>query len=213
MPTTRPQTIALAGVGDLGKYTCEELLASPRFSVIVLSRGKQKEKWFTERQIRVYTTDYTVPSLLSILETTSTTTLISFINDPTPGYVTTHTALLTACQQSHSCKRLIPSEWIGDSETYPLKPDYYATSREPFRNTLRAQKEIEWTLFNVGWLMDYFLPARKTWMKPVPGKFPVDLEGWSALVRGSGEEVQSWTYGRDGGGGVVALCGADEWVG
>ena len=49
-------------------------------------------------------------------------------------------------------------------------------------------------------------------MKPVPGMFPVDLEGWSTLFRGSGEEVQSWTCGKDVGRGVVALCGADEWV-
>lgn len=38
MPNTG-QVIAVAGVGDLGKYICEELLASDKFTVIVLSRG------------------------------------------------------------------------------------------------------------------------------------------------------------------------------
>ena len=33
------QVIALAGVGDFGKYVCEELLADDRFEVVVISRG------------------------------------------------------------------------------------------------------------------------------------------------------------------------------
>lgn len=32
------QVVAVAGVGDLGRYVCEELLASPDFHVIVLTR-------------------------------------------------------------------------------------------------------------------------------------------------------------------------------
>jgi len=34
-----PQVIALAGAGDLGRYVCEELLASDQFHVVVLTRG------------------------------------------------------------------------------------------------------------------------------------------------------------------------------
>ncbi|KAK3172577.1 hypothetical protein OEA41_005901 [Lepraria neglecta] len=162
MPRTR-QTIAVAGVGDLGKYICEELLTSSDFSVIVLSR-------------------------------------------------VVHASLLAACQKSHTCKRLIPSEWIGDSETYPLKPDYYASTRDPFRKILRAQDEVEWTLFNPGWLADYFLPRGKTYISPIPDKFPVDPNGWRACIRGSGEEMQSWTCGREIGRAVVELCRAEEWV-
>jgi len=32
------QTIALAGVGDLGRYVCEELLESSQFDIVVLTR-------------------------------------------------------------------------------------------------------------------------------------------------------------------------------
>lgn len=32
------QVIALAGVGNLGKYLCEELLSDDRYDVVVLSR-------------------------------------------------------------------------------------------------------------------------------------------------------------------------------
>ncbi|KAL2043789.1 hypothetical protein N7G274_003308 [Stereocaulon virgatum] len=211
--STTPQTIALAGTGDLAKHICTALLASPSFTPIVLSRSSSTQPtpqttWFSTHQIPIHKTDYSVPSLLDILNTTKATTLISLINDPTPTYTTTHTALLTACQRSTACKRLIPSEYIGDTETHPLKPPFYARSRAPFRHVLRLQTEIEWTLFNVGWLMDYFLPAAKTHMRPAAGVFPIDLGSWTALVRGSGEEVQSWTCGRDVGRAVVALCGA-----
>lgn len=41
MSDTR-QVIAVAGVGDLGKYICEELLASDEFTAIVLSRGVRR---------------------------------------------------------------------------------------------------------------------------------------------------------------------------
>ncbi|KAL9130664.1 MAG: hypothetical protein Q9217_001191 [Psora testacea] len=205
------QVIAVAGVGDLGRYICEELLASPVFDVVVLTRSDD-HLWCASHNIPTHNTDYTVPSIVSILDNTQATTLISFINLATPAYVSVHTSLLQACQQSHSCKRLIPSEWIGDSETFPLKPNYYATTREPFRQTLKQQQEIEWTLFNPGWLADYFLPVGKSYMKPIPQEFPVDPEGWSACVRGTGEEVQSWTMGRDVGKAVVELCKAENWA-
>ena len=123
-----------------------------------------------------------------------------------------HASLLTACQQSLTCKRLIPSEWIGDSETFPLKPDYYATTRVPFRQMLRAQNEVEWTLFNPGWLADYFLPREKTYIRPIPDKFPVDPIGWRCCIRGTGDEMQSWTCGREIGRAVVELCKAEKWV-
>ena len=33
------QVVAIAGVGNLGKYACEELLADDRFDVVVLTRS------------------------------------------------------------------------------------------------------------------------------------------------------------------------------
>lgn len=37
------QTIALAGVGDLGRYVCEELLESSEFDIVVLTREVSKQ--------------------------------------------------------------------------------------------------------------------------------------------------------------------------
>ncbi|KAI4086738.1 MAG: hypothetical protein LQ344_007307 [Seirophora lacunosa] len=205
------QVIALAGVGHLGRYVCEELIASPDFDVIVLTRQRSQNDWLSSKAVRTFTTDYTVPSILTLLNDTAATTLISFINLADTRYITVHSALLDACQQSSRCKRLIPSEWIGDIEAYPSKPDFYATTRLPFRDILRAQDAVTWTLFNQGWLADYFLPSSKTHMKPIPDEFPVDPNAWTACVRGTGDEEQSWTCGRDVAKAVVELCRASDW--
>ena len=77
---------------------------------------------------------------------------------------------------------------------------------------LKEQEEVEWTLFNTGWLADYFVPKEYTYMKPVPLEFPVDANGWRANVRGTGDEGQSWTCARDVARAVVELCKADKWV-
>ncbi|KAL8993177.1 MAG: hypothetical protein Q9169_006549 [Polycauliona sp. 2 TL-2023] len=204
MATAR-QVVAVAGVGHLGRYVCEELLASPNFDVVVLARPDSNRDWLEIKGIHAFPTNYTTPSVLSILNTTNATTLISFINLTDHRYITIHSALLSACQQSTACKRLIPSEWIGDIEAHPLKPAFYGITREPFRKQLKAQDTVTWTLFNNGWLADYFLPRGKTYMRPIPDEFPVDPNGWKACVRGTGEEVQSWTCGRDVGRAVVEL--------
>lgn len=224
--------ILCAGVGDLGKYTCEELLASSQFDVAVLSRrvhrpicsgkfhctrfsriSRQKEhQWCEQHHITVHPTDYNQTSLKSIFNLTQATTVISFINQIGTEYINLHKNLLAACQASSTCKRLIPSEWIGDSEKFPDLPHYYATSRGPIRRILAAQTEVEWTLFNTGLFADYLLPEEQTYMKPIPGKFPIDQGLGSALIRGTGDEPQSWVSASDVGKAVVELCRASSWV-
>ena len=160
----------------------------------------------------MHSTDYAQASLKSIFNLTRATTVISFINQIGTEYVTTHANLLAACRDSDTCKRLIPSEWIGDSETFPNLPQYYVSSRGSIRQMLANQREVEWTLFNIGWLADYLFPEEKTYIKPVPGKFPIDQGSRSALIRGSGDEPQSWICGREIGRAVVELCNASSWV-
>ena len=77
---------------------------------------------------------------------------------------------------------------------------------------LKEQDEVQWTLFNTGWLADYFVPKEYTYMKPVPLEFPVDANNWRANVKGTGDEGQSWTCARDVARAVVELCKADKWV-
>ncbi|KAL8965079.1 MAG: hypothetical protein Q9183_004043 [Haloplaca sp. 2 TL-2023] len=204
--------VALAGVDHLGRYVCEAFLASPDFDVVILTRDKNKPKWYSDLPLptTIHQTDYSTPSLLPILNATSAVALVSFINDNTPLFTDIHASILSACSQSQTCHRLIPSEWIGDVAAFPLIPAFYARSREPFRQMLRAQEKVEWTLICNGWIMDYFLPSKKFHMVPIPDEFPVDADTWSARVRGTGEEKQSWTCGRDIGEAVVRLCKTEK---
>jgi len=60
--------------------------------------------------------------------------------------------------------------------------------------------------------MDYFLPEEKSYMKYLPGEFPIHLKTWSYCVRGTGDEPQSWTCGHDAANAIAELLAAPEWV-
>ena len=172
----------------------------------------QNSQWSRDRQIDVHVSDYSEDSLLSILNSTNAAALISFINLTGDNFIEIHCKLLNACIRSKNCKRFIPSEWIGNIEAYPDLPSFYATTRKPFRKIMWDSSGVEWTLFNCGWLMDYFLPKDKTYMPPIPDEFPVDPNAWRACIRGMGDELQAWTCARDVGKAVVELLGAPKWA-
>lgn len=139
--------------------------------------------------------------------------LISFLNPPPDKYFSIHVALLEACKNSKLCKRFIPSEWAGNIKDFPHLPRFYGASRAPFREVLAKQNEVEWTLVNQGWLMDYFLKASQTYMPAIPDEFPIDPNQGKACIRGTGEEPQSWTCARDVARAVAALLQSDvPWV-
>ena len=149
---------------------------------------------------------------MSILNLSNASTLISFINCPHDRYLGIHSTLLNACMASKECKRFIPSEWAGNIDDYPLLPAFYAGSREPFRKTLQESSGIEWTIFNFGWLADYFLPQRQTYMPFSHDMFPIDTNNWRACIKGTGDETQAWTCAREVAKAVVELLAASEWV-
>ena len=173
----------------------------------------QTNKWLEERNIDVRISDYSEASVLSILDSSNAGTFISFNNCADERFIDIHCAYLTACERSRNCKRFIASEFAGNIDDFPMHPRIYGTTRAPFRKVLQECTGIEWTLFNNGWFMDYFLPKDKTYMRPVPDEFPVDPNAWQACIKGTGDEPQSWTCCRDVGKAVVMLLHAPEWVG
>ncbi|MCJ1281405.1 hypothetical protein MMC26_000724 [Xylographa opegraphella] len=208
MSNTR-QTIVLAGAGSVGRYVYEELTSDDRFDVVIISR--RKVQWLEDQQATICLSDYSEDSMTSILNRTNASVLVSLINCPTDRYIDIHRTLLQACLNSKRCKRFIPSEWTGNIDDFPLLPAEYAISREPFRKTLKETKGVEWTLFNFGWLADYFLPQSKTYIPAEPETFPIDPNNWRACTRGTGDEPQSWTCARQVGKAVVELLAASHW--
>lgn len=158
------------------------------------------------------TSDYSTDSILRILDETNASTFISFNNSDGQTFVTLHCAFLEACRKSKNCKRFIPSEFAGNIDDFPLYPSFFRTSRVPFREILEQEKDVEWTIFNNGWLMDYFLTEDKTYMPSIPNEFPIDPNNWKACIRGTGNQVQSFTSARDIAKALIMLLSAPEWV-
>jgi len=170
-----------------------------------------KGAFFEQRNIEVRTSDYSVDSVLQILNETNASTLISFNNSEGQTWVDVHCAFLKACQKSKTCKRFIPSEFAGNIDDFPLMPSFFKTSRVPFRRILEEQNDVEWTIFNNGWLMDYFLTEDKSYMPAIPNEFPIDPNGWKACIRGTGDDPQSFTAARDVAKALIMLLAAPKW--
>lgn len=151
--------------------------------------------------------------MLRILNDTNASTFISFNNSEDQTFVDLHCAFLEACQRSKNCKRFIPSEFAGNIDEFPLFPSFFKTSRVPFRKILQQQHDVEWTIFNNGWLMEYFLTEDKSYMPSIPDEFPFDPNNWKACIRGTGDQLQSFTSARDIAKALIMLLGALEWVG
>ncbi|KAL1959572.1 hypothetical protein VTO42DRAFT_1607 [Malbranchea cinnamomea] len=201
--------VAIAGASDLAKFFVEELLRDGRYRVVVLSRAKRD--WFTRPDISLQVTDYTHSSILSILNASRAIACFCFIHSDDPTfYLGVHNALLSACAASDTCHLLVPSEYGGDITTFPELPRFYAPTHGEFRKILRAQNKVRWTLVNIGWFMDYFLPTEKSYMKPLPGVWPIDLARSKALILGTGEEKIGWTAARDVAKALVRLVEAED---
>ncbi|KAJ6001076.1 hypothetical protein N7481_001485 [Penicillium waksmanii] len=198
--------IAIAGAGDLAKYLVEELLAASH-EVVVLSRSLKP--WFERPDISFRPTDYSVPSLAAALEDCDG--LVSALLDYTLGSVTSHLALLEACQKSPKCKRFMPSEYGGNVDLYPESPEFYYANHEPVREALRAQKDVMWTLFNMGWLADYFVSPGSRYIKDIGDFHPVDFEAGVITIPGTGEELISFTAARDTAAAIARLIDQDDW--
>lgn len=151
--------------------------------------------------------------MLSILDSANAVALISCLDCPNDSYIPIHSGFLNACKRSKSCKRFIPSEYAGNIDDFPLLPKFYEVSREPFRKVLQESSGVEWTLVEVGWLMDYFLPQEKTYVRHYEDMFPVDPDNWRACIRNTGDELQTWTCAREIGKAITELLKAPEWVG
>lgn len=192
--------VAIAGSGDLTRYLCEEFVAAGHVLIILTRTYKpQLQKQGIVQSI----TDYTLPSLISPLAECEV--LISTISDISPAYTNIHRNLILACKESPKCKRFIPAEFAANIEAYPDEPGFYYAPHEPIRKILRSQTDLEWTLVCIGWLSDYFVPAKNRYIKNI-GKFhPMNWEDGKIVIPGTGNEPVDFTWARDVARGLASL--------
>lgn len=198
--------VVIAGSGDLARYICEEF-TKVGHELVVLTRTHKSQ--FELAGVAQFITDYTLESLSTALANGEV--LISTISDWTSSYTDVHFTLIQACQQSPRCKRFIPSEFVGDIETYPDQPGFYYRCRDPIRKALREQKDIEWTLVAIGWLADYAVPAKNRYIKDIGDAVPINLADSRIVIPGTGNEPVDITWARDVAKALAKLVDAPTW--
>lgn len=192
--------VAVAGPGCFGKHIALEAAAAG-IEVVLLTRSRKEffdgKAGIVDQRI----TDYSSAAELA-KQIDDCDALVSAIQDQSELYGKIHLTLFEACQLSAKCKRFIPSEYGGDTEDIPecKHPSY-----ETLKDTLKAQSEIEWTVLNIGWLIDYVVPSNMR-IHANPGPFcPLDITNKTLTIPGTGNEPFAMTSARDCGKAVAAL--------
>ncbi|KAJ4142848.1 hypothetical protein NW754_010287 [Fusarium falciforme] len=205
--------VAVAGSGDIARYLAEEFVRDGQHDFHIISRTERP--WFSELGIQYHLAPrYSKENLVELFDKFEISTIISTLTaGDVPTFVSLHQDILDACRQSSKCKRLIPSDFIGNVERFPDLPRRHADSRHAFREILAQQSEVEWTTVNQGWLMDYFvhLPSgQKTYIRPYLA-WPLDLEKSTCRLPGTGDDRVTWTSARDLSKAVVQLVKHPKW--
>ncbi|KAE8419975.1 hypothetical protein BDV36DRAFT_250304 [Aspergillus pseudocaelatus] len=199
--------VAVAGSGAMARYICDEF---PKYGheVVLLSRTN-KEVFQNWNRVTQVVTDYSVSSLTDAI--LDCDVLISMILSYTEEFIDVHLNLIKACQASPRCKRFIPSEYGGDLERYPDVPLFYYLTRDPIRKVLQDQKEIEWTLVSVGWLVDYVVPQQNRYLTDAGEAFPIDITSKKITIPGTGDDPVDVTAARDLARALALLISKSSW--
>ncbi|RSL94211.1 hypothetical protein CDV31_014413 [Fusarium ambrosium] len=148
-------SVAVAGSGDIARYLADEFVRDGQHDFHVITRTERP--WFSELNIQYHLVlSYSKKNLVELFDKFEISTLISTLStDDAPTFMTMHQAILDACRQSSTCKRLIPSDFVGNVERFPDLPRSYSNTRHAFRKILAQQSEIEWT-------------SSGTWLEVIP---------------------------------------------
>ncbi|KAL2813826.1 hypothetical protein BJX63DRAFT_442710 [Aspergillus granulosus] len=199
--------VAVAGSGAMARYISDEF-PKHGHAVVILSRT-EKECFQNSAKIEQIVTDYLVPSLTAAIDDCDV--LISVVLSYTAEFIDVHLNLIKACQLSRRCKRFIPSEYGTDIKNYVDIPLFYYQTREPIRQALRQQRDIEWTLVSVGWLVDYIVPQGNRYLMDAGEAFPIDLTAKKIAIPGTGNDPVDITAARDLATALALLANEPSW--
>ncbi|KAH7234203.1 hypothetical protein MRS44_002003 [Fusarium solani] len=141
--------VAIAGLGDVSKYLLEGL-PKEGHNVVALTRSLKPHITTAEQRV----TDYSVSDLKKHLADCDA--LVSAITIHAPEFASIHLTLLQACKESPKCKRFLPSAWAGNYEEVNDQPLYAGEDLLPILEALRAQKDVYWTFFCQGWMVQNY---------------------------------------------------------
>ena len=195
--------VAIAGTGPVATYLVEELKTAGH-DVVVLTRSKKRELSIEQRE-----TDYSIESLLSVIEDREALiSTVSVYDDPS-AQIKAHLDMLEACKQSKLCKTYIPSEWTLNAEDYPEQPMYFAEANKKIHDRLKEEKDIRWTIICNSWFIEYILPQKQRHLRDIGEIWPMNYESKVFTIYGPGTQLVDFTSVRDVARAVGALLQYD----
>lgn len=195
--------VAVAGTGPVAQYLFEELVKYGH-DVVVLTRKSKSSTKLEQRE-----TNYTVESLVSVLEDRDA--LVSTVFDYSDIPLTTKLQLdmLAACQRSTKCKTYIPSEWTLNAEDYPEQPILMAEHSATLHTKLkRDASDLRWTIISNSWFADYVVPQPQRHLRDIGALWPMDHATKTFTVYGPGTQVFDVVAIRDVMRGIAAMLGS-----
>jgi hypothetical protein len=204
--TSSPKKVAIAGTGCLARYFIEEFICLGHELLVVTRTHKS---FLDEMRVTQRVTDYTVNDLHDCLDDCDA--VLSFINAPYPTHTEIHLNILQACRLSRKCKRFIPAEWAINIEDYPEHPMFNTDSREPIREALKRQNEIQYTFVCNGWFMDYIVPVAQRYISEIGEGWPMNHEQKVFMLYGDGHSFLSLTSCRDLAKAIAILLDHSTW--
>ncbi|KAF7536525.1 hypothetical protein G7Z17_g13033 [Cylindrodendrum hubeiense] len=193
--------VALAGLGDVSKYLMEEL-PKEGHEVIALTRSLKPHVTLEQR-----VTDYSVADLKRQL--VDCDAVVSAITIHAPEFASIHLALLEACNESPGCKRFLPSVWAGNYKEVSDQPLYAGEDLLPILDALRGQKEVNWTFFCQGWMVDYILPSNQRYLADFGERWVQNYQTKVFTLYGNGSQKVDFTSARDTAHAVAILLNND----
>ncbi|EJT70199.1 hypothetical protein GGTG_12372 [Gaeumannomyces tritici R3-111a-1] len=186
--------VAIAGVGNFGRYLLEEI-PKEGHELVVLTRSRKPDLEALGVEQRV--TDYTPAGLAAGLADVD---VVVATIPPTAGraFVATHLALLDACRRPGArCRRLVVSHWGSNHEDVPDQPLGAGAHMQEVVDALAAQREVEWTAVSCGWLADYVLPRTSRHLADIGEAWPQDHAARTFTLYGLGGAAVDVTAARD----------------
>jgi len=208
--------VAIAGgTGGLGRAVVEEIIATKKHDVFLISRTADVKAFKDDPNVKVLAIDYTSPeSIASALKAENIDTVISTIGIFQEEQQKAQLNLIDGAVASGTVKRFAPSEFGLDY--LQNKKDGIAIPSETIRNNKTNTVDklettpLEYTRFVCGFFLDYFgFPHYPTYL-PFMG-IVLDMRNHKAAIPGDGEVPVTFTLTRDVAKFVAASLDLESW--
>ncbi|CAF1446444.1 unnamed protein product [Adineta ricciae] len=205
---SRKVIVIAGGTGGIGRHIVDGIVAAKKYTVKVFSRQDPSSLVdMTVKGVIVVKVDYSDRDLL-VKELQGVHTVIVTLISLDDSCVQAQINLLNAALKA-KVKRIAPSEWTGQHDENTVI-ELYRRLKVPVREKIKAAG-IEYTVFMIGLLMDYFASPQTASKSIGSLVIGVDFSKCVASITGSGDEPFCLTRADDVGKFVAAALELDKW--